>query len=861
MLLWDKYVNQGSTGWVDLNPVTIIFMPDESEVDMTERLRHAIVMDVPGGANLRFDRPLDLTKGGIGRLIEGKLRGQVTIWSKGKRPDHQDDLLAHTSDVHLNEQRITTDSHVDFQWGRNSGSGRQMEIKLYPLGPREGNQDGPNIGGIEQFELTHVERMHMDMGSAASATARPGSPQAPTNSPPGLGGLSAQGGPVEITCRGPFRFNLVEREPVATFRDQVDVLRIQPNGPSDHMSSELLSIFFTRAATIAGAGPPNQGAPGSDLKPARIEAVGTPTVLEATMEHPADHLHVRAERLQYNLIDGQIYLQDSQEATLLTDRDEIHTPSLRYVPGPPNHTGQFQLLASGPGRLRGEMADRPGQKLDAHWLDKLEVRPQDKDQVISLHGEATLDFQAMGRLDAQDIHFWMHESPQDAASGKGYQPDRLLAEGNVVGASPQFSAKVDRLEVWFSSPPPAVPASGGPGLAAGGPALAYVPSTAGPSPPSPLAGMPGGAPAAPGERQSHLEINGRLLQARVILQDQQHGDLTEVTVVDHVNLRETQTAAPGDLPLVVTGQWLHATEASSPQAKVTVTGEPAHMEGRGMSLTGPNIHIDRGANVLSMEGPGQMDKLLDRDLENRPLSQAGTVRINWQKGMRFDGLKAHFQDSVNVISEAKLLQTGSLDVCFQHPISFSDARQQQAPPLVESFICGDGVFFENRSFEAGRQMSYDRGQLKNLDLNNITGDFHGDGPGWVVSVRHGGQGFAMPGGPLAGPGCPAAARPVGFNPAQPPPADPNALTCVRLRFMRGITGNKIHKDLVFHGQVHAAYGPAQNWATTLDSDDPEVLGPEAVVLRCESLQVNDMSSDFGQQQRQSGTASLGERDR
>ena len=56
---------------------------------------------------------------------------------------------------------------------------------------------------------------------------------------------------------------------------------------------------------------------------------------------------------------------------------------------------------------------------------------------------------------------------------------------------------------------------------------------------------------------------------------------------------------------------------------------------------------------------------------------------------------------------AKLLQTGSLDVCFQKPISLSDTRPQ-APPLVEKLICGDGVFVENRTIENGLQISYDR---------------------------------------------------------------------------------------------------------------------------------------------------------
>ena len=52
----------------------------------------------------------------------------------------------------------------------------------------------------------------------------------------------------------------------------------------------------------------------------------------------------------------------------------------------------------------------------------------------------------------------------------------------------------------------------------------------------------------------------------------QQGELTDVKVFDNVILQETQTAQPSDKPLLVTGQWLHATEANSPHAKVTVTG-------------------------------------------------------------------------------------------------------------------------------------------------------------------------------------------------------------------------------------------------------------------------------------------------
>ena len=216
---------------------------------------------------------------------------------------------------------------------------------------------------------------------------------------------SAQPAPVEITCRGPFRFHLVDQ--VATFRDQVDVKRIHPDGPCDQLSCELLSIFFTRPAPPPGAvAAEKKGGPGFDLKPARIEAQGIPTTLTAPMEH----LQARAERLQCTVKDDQItqiYLEDTQEVYLKKDADEIHAPSLRYTPGPPDHAGQFQLLASGPGWLKGEMpAPQPqaagppvqaGQPLEAHWQQKLEARPQDQNEVISLHGGARLSFPALGQ--------------------------------------------------------------------------------------------------------------------------------------------------------------------------------------------------------------------------------------------------------------------------------------------------------------------------------------------------------------------------------------------------------------------------------------------------------------------------------
>jgi hypothetical protein len=464
LLLWKTYANHAD-GWVDLNPLTIIFMTDDSELDPKERFRHATVMEVPGGANLHFDRPLDLNRGGIGRLIEGRLRGEVNIRSQGKRPDHRDDLRILTHDVELTEQRITTPNLVEFWYGPNRARGRQMEIKLLPrLGPQVANKEGPNIGGIKQIQLLQLERLHMEMepkpAESAATPSLSGSSEDPTKMAAAKGTApflltqkSGQSGPVDITCRGPFCFDLVEEFPVATFRDQVNVLGTHPDAPSDQLTCDLLSVFFTRPPHSAAPAKGKPNAPGFDLQPARIEAQGAPAVLTS----PFNHLEARAERLQYNLIDGQVYLEDKHEATVHRDRDEIHTPSLRYVPGPPGHKKMFQLLAGGPGWLRGEMADRPGEQLEARWQTRLEVRPKEQYQVLSLTGGAALGFQAMDRLEAREIHFRLREVPPANLNDKepDLQPDQLFAIGNVIGDSPKFSCKAEeRLDVWFTSPPP-----------------------------------------------------------------------------------------------------------------------------------------------------------------------------------------------------------------------------------------------------------------------------------------------------------------------------------------------------------------------------------------------------------------------
>ena len=203
----------------------MVFSPPAD--DEVQRRRQAVILEAPHGAMLRFDRPLDLSQAKLGRLVGGELKGPVTIRSEGKQPGPEDDLLVTAAgDLELTEQTVSTPSPVEFHWGPHFGRGHDMLIKLLPGQPLAGKEpSGPNIAGIESFELRHVERLHLDMRQSTAPAA--GKPQSV---------------PVEITCRGPFHFDMVGH--MATFHDRVEVMKANPYGPSDQLACELLSLYF-----------------------------------------------------------------------------------------------------------------------------------------------------------------------------------------------------------------------------------------------------------------------------------------------------------------------------------------------------------------------------------------------------------------------------------------------------------------------------------------------------------------------------------------------------------------------------------------------------------------------------------------
>jgi lipopolysaccharide export system protein LptA len=949
-LLLRDYKNQGD-GTVRISPCTMIFMPEPSAVEPDSSGREAVILRAPEGALLRFDKPFDLRRANIGRLESGQLTGPITIRSDGREPGPDDDLRIVTRDVQMNEQLVWTPHEVEFRMGPNYGQGRQMRIKLLPGRENSGEKvtHGPNVAGIESFELLTLDRLHLQFGqSAPGAVPTPSKSQSQTpvqaggRSPRGQGMFSGGNAeddlPVEITCRGPFRLDLTGQ--VATFEDRVDVMRLRPNGPSDQLNCELLSVFFVQKNDAEPAdGHDRDDAPPDDesdddrgmasLQPQRIEARGEPVVVRA----PVEQVEARGQLLEYNLQTGRILLEGDKEVYLVQGPNEIHARSLQYEPDQRGRLGP--LVAEGPGWIRAQTAEQPDRQLEARWKEQLRIRRHQKSQVISLTGTAALNYRAVGELTAEEIHFWMLESPPEAPE-YDLQPDRMLARRDVRLESAQLSGAVDRLEVWFESDPnapggrweaedagrtlqgrlapnrgansqsmlplrrsrdgllktdyrtaaaPSSPPAKGPlgRHVGGGPPVpittlpprgqdvtgraqvsvaARRPSAYRPAAPSvgrgtdnrgpktvavaprqgraarpPVAGpvaaghmtaqpgaRPNAGPLAPGQ---HFRIVGKVLRAQVLLSEAE-SELSELMVEGDVELRETQTRLPDERPMIVQGDKLHVVDASKPHAAVTVVGTPAHFEARGLGLTSSNINLNRGTNRLWIDGPGEMDLPMTEDFEGRPMQGAGPLRVHWQDRMTFDGHAARFEGSIVAAAKHQRLETETLETVFRQPIRFAQPQPQTKPELHQ-LRCRGGVFLASRTEDARGQTSFERVEVTDLVINLASGALNAGGPGLVTTVRRGATDL-MRSRDAAEEG----------DPGRGSSQEGNRLTFLRVSFQNSITGNVHRREMTFHEQVRAVYGPIDSWDTVLSADDPDALGPRGVLLSCNQLSVTEM---------------------
>ena len=809
-------------GQVRLLPCTVLYYPSEKVNGVEQRRARPVILRAEQGAILQFDRAVDLRQARFGGdFVGGNLVGPVVIHSDESRPGANDELEIVTRDVQLLNQRISTVHPVQFRMGPNHGKGREMTITMASAPSGKSDRHGAALGGVQTFELLHDVTLHLELGGARMPLS---------SQPAALAGKPAPSQPpVEVTCRGPFRYDVSGQ--VASFADQVDVHQLHPNGQSDQLSCEALSIRFARKgdpAPAAGVVPASASMPlsgaaaGVSLRARFIEASGDPVIIRS----PGRGADARCQTLKYDVETQRITLEGNRDVQLHQESNDIRARRLDYQMATPGRLGQ--VFASGPGRLEGAARQNPSQVYRAQWTEHLTLRPEQDKQLLSLVGNASMQYTDVGRLAGDSIHFWFTETAdgparraQSRAAGAkrlpaaGMTPDRMLAVGKVSVDSQSLLANTSRLDVRFR--PAAANQAANPGAALPG-------NTRSDDADRPPVARQAKEPAR------KFDVGGNTVNVEVAMGESRQ-DVAGVSIEGNARLQEVKTANDAAAPLSARGDLLRVSDADTTQKKLIVAGKPAVIEAQGMSLSGAQIELEQSTNRMWVNGAGRMTLPPSKPKPGQAFDP-GALEVLWQGLMRFDGQTASYERNVVAQGTNMLLRTERLDVSLNRRVDFGNPpdRGQRTETDVAGLICSGGAVFDNRSFEAGVQKSLDHMETVDLSINRITGAINGHGPGQVTSVRYGSPetSLALP----------------GQTPKPQPPlaASEPKLGYLNVRFSRTIGGNINRREIILGGDVEAVYGPVDTWEQKLSADDPESLGPKGALLKCDRLTAREIGT-------------------
>ncbi len=231
-----------------------------------------------------------------------------------------------------------------------------------------------------------------------------------------------------------------------------------------------------------------------------------------------------------------------------------------------------------------------------------------------------------------------------------------------------------------------------------------------------------------------------------------------------------------------------------------------------MTIRAAALELNRGTSRVWIGSPGELEMLVDRDLQGQPLAAAQPMTITWQKSMELDQDRITFLRNVMAVGSGGRLQTARLIARLSAPVRFDGASGQQQPELVQ-LECWDGVTAAFQQQDAGGIVSQQWMELKSLVANRQTGQLEGDGPGWIESVHLAtGSGNRLSGNRAMTKGPVRLAGPV------------QRLRFLRVDFVRGIRGNLIRREVHALGQVKAIYGPVDSWQQRLQRSLQE--GPD-----------------------------------
>lgn len=815
MLVLDDY-HQEKPGQIELSHFALLFFSSPVQEEQPAPT-DVIIVEAPSGAALTFDETFKPASGRLGRIVSGELNGLVTIRSDMRQPGPADDLFIQTGNLRLNSKGLLeTSEQVQFRLGSHRGRGRQLEIQLLDEEQTGKTSTGVQFSGLEAIRVR--ENVYFQLGTASGKIVP--------------GNMTDQ--PIEITCTGPFEFQLVgeQQDYVARFQDNVEAWQFNPHGPSDQMTCKQLTVQFA-PKQIPGATRPiqtgeRQRAEFGRLEPYALEATGEPVI----MLSPQRNFEARGARVRLTIPERKISL-DGGDVQLRSDQSVLRAPAIFYThPASEAGTGIGTFRAQGAGNLSFvPNPEQPNDLLTAAWQDSVQLVRQEGEPVLWLQGRPRLAMQGRGQLVADEMKVYLREiAPEDPAASMAWslsghdqkkvghdqknqdtttvRPDRLLARGNVMIDSPQLAGQTHELSTWFRYEPPQ---------------QADPQQTAADS--SNRFDL-----ANPAQADEGYAIQADQLRLEIAVQGRRV-EPTNLFCDGNVVFRETRTRDPAAAPLVLYGQRLTVEDMSHGATRIAVLGSDANggqpaqlaeMTARGVTLMSSAVYLDEAQNRAWIQGAGEAHLTLARDLQGQSTETPYPLDIRWEKGLNFDGQQVELSGDVFAEGPEDWLRCDRLVGTLSRPVDFSKKVEQKSLDLSE-LDCQGHVVFDHRARDAGGPTSHERLQLAQLVIDQQSGQIRGRGPGWVRSVHYGEELQ-----PTVQPRTNAIETSGGAR-----------LHFLRVNFQNGIAGHLHQRQLTFLGRVRTVYGPVDAWEQELDLRHPEQLPPSAVTLKCAELTVSE----------------------
>ncbi|MGB9688985.1 hypothetical protein [Thermogutta sp.] len=832
-VLFQDYWNLGE-GRVLVRPCLLVFDSRTSgSHKWPSNLPEILILEALDGAIFQFDRPLDLRTARIGRFIAGQLLGNVVV--RGENPTvNNPDFRLTTRDITVTEHRVWTNHPLELSWGKHRARGAGMEIVFRGRTPfsRGGSQQEPL--NVDRFLLRHVDRLHIDL-----ETLRPPDKWQPTTSPDSLS-PSSRDESLDISCQGPLLF--VPAQKTITLEDRVEVARTRNGQTVLQLRCQQLVVTFqdkqapnstNDSPTVAQASrdPANakKSVPGSSKWQVHlVRAVGQPV----RIVFPTWNGELQGDDLRYDATSGAMSLDGSNGVHGKRGKDQFSARGVQCQLSP---MGDIQMLAAvGPGKAEFTPTNSSQEWL-LTWGRSLTLTNQSNERIAALQGGVHIEAASLGTLEAQEVWCWADAGPH-AADFATLRVRRFVAESGVELRSSQFVAQTDRLEAWIK-------------WEEASSAEAFRSSNVISAPPVEKTSGKDNDSAFP-RNPGQIVLRANLLRMEFAAYAGQAAELTALSADGNV-VADERPQQPDLHPLQLRGDHLEVTHPTRPTTIFSLTGNPAYVAGRGLALTGYQIFLDRGRNLLSVAGVGRLD--IEKSAAGTvPVSIQDRVAIQWNQGMDFAGRTISFQGGVQLTSGPRRLQANALGIELEQPVILSSLSSFERHQVRLVRAIGN-VFVENLELApSGDLVARDMLRVSEISVDFLSGRISAPGPGRFGTVR---QAASLAGIFQTG-GTPPSVEQQPLDPGQQnnsqqnssPDANPNhqtnsspvttpdqRLVMLDISFHQRLEGNIHQRQVGCYGRVKARYGGVATWSAESLPDDPALLGPEGMVLNCQEL--------------------------